>query len=459
MSEACARQMELRTYGPYQTIVEAGVKQLEFSLLLEGTAEVILPSHLNAISSSRLSLVRQSRNYVRAPVFSTALVGNEIQPIMTLSPGDGIGENALNIEKTNICSVYSRTQCTVAYVPASQLLSLSLSLRTEAHISKVQFLKSLPGFSQFTYNKIEQLSEHFAERSYSLNQVVYREGGKCEAMYAIKSGQVEFSKSTTLSRKDSMKKLFIKTAGDIFGDLDLLNRLTYSATATSTSTATVLFVLDGRFFKDFATKTGLAKQLTSRSELLHMFYSSREAAITPSKTLTRDPVSLKTLKTYSKVPPNFANTKLLNEFDRSYNIFKARSKLSSVSRDSSPGQLSLAQRTRDTSPSQLSSIPAIRDNYQGQISLTQRIRDISPGQLSLTQRAREISLSQLILTQTPAQAPSSTDRLISMRVGSMKGPVEGARGLFRRDKVLLRSSFTVKTTNGPGHLKRSLEQQ
>lgn len=351
VTEACAMTMEICTYAPNEAIIQTGEHQKTFCMMLSGIGAIVIPNHLmslrTSISGKRFSELKIRQNFSSRLGLGGGIFKTEPEqiPYSAVSPGDGLGLNAFHEESTNMISVYSKKHSIIASTSAVKLKQLLAKISEEAHQAKVEFLKSLPGFSQFTYSYISRLSSAFKERAYSLNQVIYREGAKCEALYAIKTGFVEFSKEKLSKERGVPNKLYIKSAGDIFGEQDLLLGPTHLSTAISTTGTTILYILPIDIFRDLIAKTKLASQLASRSNELQAFYTSREQS-----TFSQDPspriVSGKLAKTYSR-QGGALHAKLLSDLNRKYNKYnKVRLKEpSSFRRNLSPLDIGLKSKT------------------------------------------------------------------------------------------------------------------
>lgn len=68
---------------------------------------------------------------------------------------------------------------------------------------KVQFLRSLPYFSQLTKTSLGKLTYQFTDVPTIRNQVLYREGDSAEYVYIVKSGQYEVKKTLHLTEDKS----------------------------------------------------------------------------------------------------------------------------------------------------------------------------------------------------------------------------------------------------------------
>lgn len=87
---------------------------------------------------------------------------------------------------------------------------------------KVQFLRSLPFFSQLTKTSLGKITYLFTDVATIKNQCLYKEGEPAEFVYIVKNGQYEVTKRLTLT-EDKEKKT--KT---IFGNPMRANKITNS---------------------------------------------------------------------------------------------------------------------------------------------------------------------------------------------------------------------------------------
>lgn len=331
LAEVCAGSMELCTYAPNEFIVQAGIYQRNFSLMLSGIGSVVIPSHLISlkVSGKRPSDAKIRQNFASRLGLGTLLSTQQTESsaYKLIIPGDGIGFNSFQKVKTNLFSVASKTHSITANISSSILKEFIEKQNEELQLAKLDFIKTLPGFGQFTGSYITRLARDFNQKTYSINQIIYREGSKCECIYAIKSGLVEFSKEAIT--KGISKKLYIKSVGDIFGEHEMLANSTRTCTAMSSSNSTILYSLSAEIFKELVSKTKLASHLALRSQELQAFYSSREHKPLKSERLPRK-LSAKLSKSYSRYGATM-QTKLLENLNRKYENYTSKGLQRSVS--------------------------------------------------------------------------------------------------------------------------------
>lgn len=109
----------------------------------------------------------------------------------------------------------------------------------------IQTLKKTDIFRDLSDHDLESLSAHMSSRTYPAGVMILREGARGNAMFIIRSGEVEIKKKKPELGIDlTIAKL---GAGDIFGEMALLTGAVRSATVTTIAPAELL-VLKKRDF-------------------------------------------------------------------------------------------------------------------------------------------------------------------------------------------------------------------
>ncbi|MDH3268242.1 MAG: Crp/Fnr family transcriptional regulator [Ignavibacteria bacterium] len=108
-------------------------------------------------------------------------------------------------------------------------------------LEKVEFLKSVPIFSELRDETLSQLSKTGSVQSFSKDSIILSEKEAGSALFIIISGKVKISR---ISTEDSDKEviLAILNPSDFFGEMSLLDGLERSATATAMDDSKILII-------------------------------------------------------------------------------------------------------------------------------------------------------------------------------------------------------------------------
>ncbi len=108
-------------------------------------------------------------------------------------------------------------------------------------LEKVEFLKSVPIFSELKDETLSQLSRTGSVQSFSKDSIILSEKEAGSALFIIISGKVKISR---ISTEDNDKEviLAILNPSDFFGEMSLLDGLERSATATAMEDSKILII-------------------------------------------------------------------------------------------------------------------------------------------------------------------------------------------------------------------------
>ena len=108
-------------------------------------------------------------------------------------------------------------------------------------MEKVEFLKSVPIFSELDQDTLEQLSRTGSIQNFSEDAIILSEKEAGSALFIIISGKVKISR---ISPEDDDKEviLSILNPSDFFGEMSLLDGLERSATATAMEESKILII-------------------------------------------------------------------------------------------------------------------------------------------------------------------------------------------------------------------------
>jgi CRP-like cAMP-binding protein len=115
-------------------------------------------------------------------------------------------------------------------------------------LEKVEFLKSVPIFSELKDDTLAQLSRSGSVQSFSKESIILSEKEAGSALFIIISGKVKISR---ISTEDDDKEviLSILNPSDFFGEMSLLDGLERSATCTAMEDSKILIIQRNDFLK------------------------------------------------------------------------------------------------------------------------------------------------------------------------------------------------------------------
>lgn len=115
-------------------------------------------------------------------------------------------------------------------------------------MEKVEFLKSVPIFSELKDDTLSQLSKTGSVQSFSKDSIILSEKEAGSALFLIISGKVKISR---ISSEDNDKEviLSILNPSDFFGEMSLLDGLERSATATAMDNSKIFIIQRNDFLQ------------------------------------------------------------------------------------------------------------------------------------------------------------------------------------------------------------------
>ena len=132
--------------------------------------------------------------------------------------------------------------------------------------SGLEFFRSLVGA------KLEKVLAHIEFAQYDAGETVFKKGGLPEAFYIINQGSVRIHLGYSFF--GLFRKMAHLKAGDLFGEMTLIENRTHSGTATAEETTT-LFILPRDHFDQ------LLKSDPEFADLMHFVVSRRKPTVTP----------------------------------------------------------------------------------------------------------------------------------------------------------------------------------
>ena len=115
-------------------------------------------------------------------------------------------------------------------------------------MEKVEFLKSVPIFSELKDETLSQLSRTGSVQSFSKESIILSEKEAGSALFIIISGKVKISR---ISEEDNDKEVILAllNPSDFFGEMSLLDGLERSATATAMDDSKIFIIQRNDFLQ------------------------------------------------------------------------------------------------------------------------------------------------------------------------------------------------------------------
>lgn len=120
----------------------------------------------------------------------------------------------------------------------------SLPADSEQPQQSLEYLRSLEFFHGLGAAEIQTVARHFAERKLKREECLIRQGEPGDALYVLRSGQVEVRRYLS---NGGHRRLAELPAGSIIGEMELLSGRSYYATVVATEPVVAL-VLDRDVF-------------------------------------------------------------------------------------------------------------------------------------------------------------------------------------------------------------------
>ena len=112
-------------------------------------------------------------------------------------------------------------------------------------MNRAQFLQNIPLFEELTAAQTQSVAADLVERHFAQGDIIFREGDPGEVLYLVQKGRVRIFVSG--SHTETSVILFGR-AGDIFGELAIVDGLPRSASATAVED-TVVYTLERHAFR------------------------------------------------------------------------------------------------------------------------------------------------------------------------------------------------------------------
>ena len=134
------------------------------------------------------------------------------------------------------------------------------------------------------------------DKNYTDGEIIFREGDASSSAFVIVSGQVELLKTTSSGPVNGMVCLAILSAGEIIGEMGIVDRSARSATARAVGSVTLDVIEREGFLASLKEQPDVA--LTVIGNLAERLRNSNEMAVRP-KVSNAAPTKLATLSTGS----------------------------------------------------------------------------------------------------------------------------------------------------------------
>jgi CRP/FNR family transcriptional regulator, cyclic AMP receptor protein len=113
------------------------------------------------------------------------------------------------------------------------------------NMNELQFLANTELFNDLTEAQLALISQDIVPRQYEQGEVIFREGDPGEVLYMVQSGQVRIFINSLDGSETSV--ILFGRAGDIFGELAVIDGLPRSATAVALD-KTTLYTIQRQVF-------------------------------------------------------------------------------------------------------------------------------------------------------------------------------------------------------------------
>ncbi|MCA9973011.1 MAG: Crp/Fnr family transcriptional regulator [Anaerolineales bacterium] len=113
-------------------------------------------------------------------------------------------------------------------------------------MDKIAFLKQSPLFAALSEAQLRQIAADVVERRFASGEIIFREGDPGQVLYVVRSGQVRIFVNGVDGSETSV--ILFGRAGEMFGELAVVDGLPRSATAVALDT-TILYLITRADFR------------------------------------------------------------------------------------------------------------------------------------------------------------------------------------------------------------------
>ncbi len=122
----------------------------------------------------------------------------------------------------------------------------------------IEFLGTVPLFSEVPPADLEHLESLFVEKSFHRNQTILAEADTHEFMYIVRTGKVKVIKINNVGKENI---LAIHRAGEFFGEMSLLDGKTSPATVKALEDCKVILIRKDDFLRNLLKDERILHQL------------------------------------------------------------------------------------------------------------------------------------------------------------------------------------------------------
>ena len=103
-----------------------------------------------------------------------------------LKTGDSFGEKALLEDQPRAATIVTLKTSYFAVLDRASFRNCLMKIENREKNKKIAFLRNLPIFNLWTGNQIYKMTYFFGEKSFNINQVVYRQNEPSDYIYVVK---------------------------------------------------------------------------------------------------------------------------------------------------------------------------------------------------------------------------------------------------------------------------------
>ncbi|KAL4454923.1 hypothetical protein ABPG74_006305 [Tetrahymena malaccensis] len=123
--------------------------------------------------------------------------------VNTIQPGNSFGEVALEQRIPRTASAVTITPCQLATLSYDSFRKLLSKIYERIQNEQRSFLKEIPPFNNWPNAGIMVIYNNSEDIEYQINNVIYKEGERCQYVYFIKEGEIEISKIFKIDKCDT----------------------------------------------------------------------------------------------------------------------------------------------------------------------------------------------------------------------------------------------------------------
>ncbi|EAS00432.2 cyclic nucleotide-binding domain protein (macronuclear) [Tetrahymena thermophila SB210] len=128
---------------------------------------------------------------------------HNFKQVNTIQPGNSFGEVALEQRIPRTASAVTITPCQLATLSYDSFRKLLSKIYERIQNEQRSFLKEIPPFNNWPNAGIMVIYNNSEDIEYQINNVIYKEGERCQYVYFIKEGEIEISKVFKIDKCDT----------------------------------------------------------------------------------------------------------------------------------------------------------------------------------------------------------------------------------------------------------------